>query len=173
MLQRIAIWGRPWKPSSSEDKAHPEDIQDLSRHCLRKFHKDSASRAPSLRREAVKFLEKQPWPGNVRELENAVRRAVLLAQGQPIGVNHVEQACEPLDQTGQRKRRAGEDTPTDLIARARNGEIDNAYARFINQAQLLIIKKAMAIGLGSKAKAARLLGIRRGTLRRKLRELGL
>jgi DNA-binding NtrC family response regulator len=156
-----------------ELKNHPEDIRDLVRYSLRKFHKDSASRAPSIWPQAVKFFEKQPWPGNVRELENAVRRAVLLAQGQPIGCDHVEQACEPLNPTTKDKRRAGVDTPTDLIERAKRGEAKNVHATVMGRAEESLIRKTMAHALGNKAKAARWLGLRRETLREKLRRYGI
>jgi two-component system, NtrC family, response regulator AtoC len=38
---------------------------------------------------ALLALERHPWPGNVRELRNVIERAVLLARGAPIGIEHV------------------------------------------------------------------------------------
>jgi len=155
---------------------HPEDILDLVRYFLGQIQQIEARGPLSIRREAVQFLEKQTWPGNVRELKNTVHGAVLHAEGEPIGLSHIELAYEPPKETAKDakdKRRAGGDSPTDLLERASSGEIGDAYHRYLGQEALRMIRKAMAVALGSKAKAAKLLGMRRGTLRQKLREFGL
>jgi len=58
-----------------------EDIRPLAEHFL-ELARDEVGRGPeSLSRAAVAALERYPWPGNVRELENAIHRAVALADG--------------------------------------------------------------------------------------------
>ena len=66
-----------------------EDIPLLVEHFLHK-HRFSVSSPPSrITDEALKVLEKHDWPGNVRELENAIERAVVMAQGGIITSQHL------------------------------------------------------------------------------------
>jgi two-component system, NtrC family, response regulator AtoC len=66
-----------------------EDIPLLVEHFLHK-HRFSVSSPPSrITDEALKSLERHDWPGNVRELENAIERAVVMAQGGIITSQHL------------------------------------------------------------------------------------
>jgi DNA-binding NtrC family response regulator len=69
----------------------PEDIPDLVRHFLARFCAEEGKRIRAVAPEAVALLRTYPWPGNVRQLENAVFRAVVLAETDQIGVNEFPQ----------------------------------------------------------------------------------
>ena len=69
-----------------------EDIPDLVRYFLRKHGPALGNAEPSIHPDAIEFLRAQPWPGNVRELENAVRKALLLAQNYTLGPDHFQSA---------------------------------------------------------------------------------
>src|SRR5262245_32825550 len=69
----------------------PEDIPDLARHFLARFCAEEGKRIGAITSDAVKLLHAYPWPGNVRQLENAVFRAVVLAEGDEIGVGEFPQ----------------------------------------------------------------------------------
>jgi len=56
------------------------DIPLLAQHFLRKYAALNAKDARSLSDDALALLLRQPWPGNVRQLENAIERAVVLAE---------------------------------------------------------------------------------------------
>ena len=152
---------------------HPEDIRDLVRHFLRKFQKESSIGALSIGQEAVEFFQMQSWPGNVRELENVVHRAVLEAQGQPITLAHAEAACKSRNQMAKGERRAGRDTPTDLLERAKRGEVKNVHARVIEQEERYLFMRAMSESKGNQSIVAQWLGITRATLRARLRRFGM
>src|SRR4029453_3423187 len=62
-----------------------EDIPDLVRHFLARFAAEEGKRVRSVSGEALALLGRHRWPGNVRQLENAVFRAVVLAEGDGIG----------------------------------------------------------------------------------------
>ena len=64
----------------------PEDIPELTRHFLARFAAEEGKRVPRISAEAVALLNGYRWPGNVRQLENAVFRAVVLAEGDEIGI---------------------------------------------------------------------------------------
>src|SRR5438552_10862297 len=61
-----------------------EDIPELVSFFLRQHVAELGAIGSTIGPEAMKFLELQPWPGNVRELRNLVRKALLVAHGQPI-----------------------------------------------------------------------------------------
>src|SRR3954469_14657264 len=64
----------------------PEDVPELVRHFLARFAAEEAKRVTGLSAEALTLLSTYRWPGNVRQLENAVFRAVVLADGSEIGI---------------------------------------------------------------------------------------
>src|SRR3954468_19643127 len=57
----------------------PEDIAELARHFLARFAAEEGKRITRMSAEALSLLAAYRWPGNVRQLENAVFRAVVLA----------------------------------------------------------------------------------------------
>jgi DNA-binding NtrC family response regulator len=63
----------------------PEDIPDLARHFLARFCAEEGKRIRAITPDALRLLYAYAWPGNVRQLENAVFRAVVLAEGDEIG----------------------------------------------------------------------------------------
>jgi DNA-binding NtrC family response regulator len=69
----------------------PEDIPDLVRHFLVRFAAEEGKRIRTVTSAALGLLNAHPWPGNVRQLENAVFRAVVLADGDEIGAGEFPQ----------------------------------------------------------------------------------
>src|SRR6201999_3196091 len=63
-----------------------EDVPDLIRHFLLRFAAEEGKRVRAVSAEAMRLLTGFAWPGNVRQLENAIYRAVVLAEGEEIGV---------------------------------------------------------------------------------------
>jgi len=62
-----------------------EDIPDLTRHFLARFAAEEGKRIRSISADVVRLLTTYHWPGNVRQLENAVFRAVVLAETDDLG----------------------------------------------------------------------------------------
>ena len=60
------------------------DILLLAEHFLKKFSAEVGKPGLGISRKALKLLYEYAWPGNIRELENAIQRAVLMADGQAI-----------------------------------------------------------------------------------------
>lgn len=71
-----------------------EDIPLLVTHFLRKFESSS-----EVSMEAFTALKNYSWKGNVRELENVIERAVLLAHGGEIALNHLPEQFQQLGAT--------------------------------------------------------------------------
>ncbi len=150
-----------------------DDIPVLVQHFLRKYAAEFSMELPTISAEALALLQAEPWPGNVRELENIARRLLLAARGLSIDADAVRQTLagrriEPMVAGESLAGRAA-----DLLARAKNGELNDAYEVLLGEAERELLGQAIALAEGNQAKAARWLGLSRLTLREKLKQLGL
>jgi len=125
-----------------------DDIPVLAQHFLRKFAARMRKPVAELSREAMQKLCNYPWPGNVRELENALERAVALS------LDHEIAAAELPDHLRQHR------------APALSG---NARPSLKEMEQRYILETVEHCG-NNYDEAARVLGIGRTTLWRKLKE---
>ncbi|HEV3371705.1 MAG TPA: sigma-54 dependent transcriptional regulator [Xanthobacteraceae bacterium] len=74
----------------------PEDIAELVRHFLARFAAEEGKPIRAISGEALALLANYRWPGNVRQLENAVFRAVVLAETDEVGVGEFPQIVTQL-----------------------------------------------------------------------------
>jgi DNA-binding NtrC family response regulator len=72
-------------------RARLEDIPELTRHFLTRIAAEEGKRVRGVSADALALLAGHRWPGNVRQLENAIFRAVVLADGEEIGINEFPQ----------------------------------------------------------------------------------
>ena len=77
-------------------RERPQDIPDLARHFLARFCAEEGKRIRHISPDALGLLAAYRWPGNVRQLENAVFRAVVLAEGDSIGAGEFPQISAQL-----------------------------------------------------------------------------
>ena len=68
-----------------------DDIPELTRHFLTRIAAEEGKRIRSISAHGLALLAAYHWPGNVRQLENAIFRAVVLADGDEIGANEFPQ----------------------------------------------------------------------------------
>ena len=129
-----------------------QDIPLLVGHFLEKLSRDSGS-ARNMSPEAMKILLAYDWPGNVRELEHCLERACALNSGPEI---------HPTD------------LPSGISGRGHAVAPANGSAKIvpISELEKQTILEAIAQLNGDKLLAARLLGIGKTTLYRKLKEYG-
>ncbi|HVE77530.1 MAG TPA: sigma-54 dependent transcriptional regulator [Gemmatimonadaceae bacterium] len=107
-------------------------------------------RGATLGTGALRALAAYHWPGNIRELKNALWRAAILAEGRPIGTEHLGLP--------------GSDSPA-AVSRDPDGVLT------IEEAERRAIVRALEHTRGNKARAAQMLGIARSTLNEKVRRL--
>jgi DNA-binding NtrC family response regulator len=72
-------------------RERPTDIPALTRHFLARFAAEEGKRVSTITADALRLLTAFRWPGNIRQLENAVFRAVVLAEGDTLGVEEFPQ----------------------------------------------------------------------------------
>jgi serine/threonine-protein kinase PknK len=142
-LEVIAIEAPPLR-------ARPGDIPLLVEHVLARV---AGERPPRLTRGALRALELHAWPGNIRELENALARAVALG-GEVIDVDDLPE--------GMARARAARPAalPDQLTLKPAIAALERAY-----------LDAALARASGNQTVAARLLGLSRFGLQKKLRRL--
>lgn len=135
------------------------DVVLLARHFIRVLSQEMGRPAPAVSPEALHLLESHPFPGNVRELRNMIERALIQSGGREIQPVHIEfldvGLRQPLVGCGAHAALAAETLPLDLAA-----------------AEQAIIRRAMQTANGNVSEAARLLGINRSKLNRKLAAMG-
>jgi len=140
--------------------------------------------------DALALLSACRWPGNVRQLENAVFRAVVLADGEEIGVNDFPQlaanvdpdaaAAQPMIEPSPAMAASWPDAcePADapgLTMPAASLRLIDAQgeARPLDEIEREVIRFAISHYRGQMSEVARRLRIGRSTLYRKLESLGL
>ena len=127
----------------------PEDIGLLAHHFLGRFAQKYGRGLSGFDQSAVQAMERHDWPGNVRELTHAVERAVLMADGDTIRIDHLGLAPEA----------AGAAVSLDDMS--------------LDEVEKILIGKALRRFDGNVSKAAEALGLSRGALYRRLEKHGL
>jgi two-component system response regulator HydG len=144
-------------------RSRREDIPLLTAHFLDRISREQGSKYV-LSDEALRTMMRYDWPGNVRELENAVERACALSSGPVL---HLGDLPTQLQQEGLTVHRAA--LPSVEAEAAADTPKVTALADLEREAILGAIQTLH----GDKLKAARLLGIGKTTLYRKLKEYGI
>jgi len=178
-----------------------EDIRLLAEYFLQKIAAHKHLPAPRLSEDAVRLLESYNWPGNVRELENTIQRACVLATSEvllpkdiPLGTVEIGEA--PLQPVSQA---SAEGAPTPLspppgipslnhqAPPASSAPLDTKgavevlleAAKADEELQLLpwlereFTIAAMQMTRGNQLKAAKLLGVTRATLRKRIERFSI
>lgn len=159
-----------------------DDISELARHFLENAHREGLP-LRTLDKSAQDWLRQYPWPGNVRELENLMRRLAALARDDVITAGAIEvelkeSISEPdLYATPQAGQGLGESVEQHLARYfATFGQDlppDGLYDRIVQEVERPLLLMSLAATRGNQIRAARLLGLNRNTLRKKLTDLGI
>jgi DNA-binding NtrC family response regulator len=129
-----------------------EDIPALCSYFLQKYNRDFDKQVKGFADEVMERLMHYPFPGNVRELENVVERAVILCEDRTVRTGH-------------------------LPDRFRSGGLPQRQPRgrsgFVTLAELEAdyIQEVLEATGGNKSESAKILGINRASLWRKLKRL--
>lgn len=131
-----------------------ESIPDFVRQFIKDANAELNRNVTSISGEALSEFSSYTWPGNVRELRNAVRRAVLLCEGEKIETVGFSLGCgiPPLNT---------------------NGETGNSFGASTRNAEREIIVQALEQNNGNKTKTAKMLKMNIRTLYRKIKALNI
>jgi DNA-binding NtrC family response regulator len=165
-----------------------EDIPALIDHFIARFNVEEGKRVAGCSGETLALLCAFDWPGNVRQLENAVYRAIVLADApflQPHDFPAISGVAAsllpPLGEVDRGDSRETEgapdagavldlpplpDTPIRILD-------ERGHLRTLEEIERDLIQHAIEVYAGHMSEIARRLGIGRSTLYRKVREQGL
>jgi two-component system nitrogen regulation response regulator GlnG len=155
-----------------------DDISLLVNYFLEKIAREQQRPPKSIAASVIKTLGKYHWPGNVRELENAIRRAHVMAKGDAILRGDL-----PPEISGQGGGGAtplpiavGEATSTDTTALARQlfqWARRDPKLKIIPAIERELVIQALKETGNNQVHAAKLLGITRATLRKRIEKFGI
>ena len=131
-----------------------EDVALLAAHFLNLFATEMGIKAPRLGAEALAALEDYHFPGNVRELKNVIERALIESGGGEIRPGHLH-----FIPVGGEAPPSVKQNKTSAVA---------ALPLNLEEAENLLIQRALAQTNGNIAEAARLLGVHRTRIYRKI-----
>ena len=139
-----------------------EDIPALVHHLLDRINEKVHKRVTRVPPEVLEHLTRLPWRGNVRELENVLTRAVVLSPGEVLLSDNLPALPEADG--------AGVEPPPSLPF-----SLDRDQSSFptLEQAERILILRALEASHGHKGKTCEMLGISRPTLERKLQRYGV
>jgi DNA-binding NtrC family response regulator len=172
-------------------RARRDDIPELARHFLTRIAAEEGKRVRGISAQAMALLAAYRWPGNVRQLENAVFRAVVLAEGDELGVDEFPQiasqissdalAVQPLIEPSpamvaswpEPERPVGRDASPLTSVHSLPLTDPQGDVRPLDDIERDTIRFAISHYRGQMSEVARRLHIGRSTLYRKLEGLGL
>jgi len=176
-----------------------DDVPELVRHFIARFAAEEGKRIDGIEAEALAMLKCYSWPGNIRQLENAVFRAVVLADQPMLTVSefpqiaaHVQGYRVTVPPAPAPKANApriegpvmlGETSvgPVTMQVPSANGGVtvgipalsEEGDIRSLEAVEADMIRLAFGRYRGRMTEIAKRLGIGRSTLYRKMREIGL
>jgi len=130
-----------------------EDIPLLVAHFFQKYNKRVKKKVADISPRALKALKEYDWPGNIRELENTVERAIVLSQGDGIGLEDLMYHGIGAGATALSSLSGNSNTLADM---------EKEYIKAVLKAQS-----------GNKTRTAEILGIDRKTLWAKIKKFKL
>ena len=160
-----------------------EDIPLLVNYFLKKIAQAQKQAPKSISEEALEFLMRHSWPGNVRELENVIQRAIVVTKGDVIlALDLPVSVLQNLPRPVQSGPSAVPVAATAEQAEGPSGDPDftaisktlfqwarlNASLKVLPAVERELIINALAETKGNQVQAAKLLGITRATLRKRV-----
>jgi len=158
-------------------RARIEDIPLLAEYFLSRIANQQHRPLLQLSGEAIKVMQAYPWPGNVRELQNTMQRAcvlaasdVLLPKDLPLGQVSIttDTAAEALGAGPAKAALSVEEASEALFSALTREEGDRELLPWLEED---FTRRAMELTGNNQVKAAKLLGITRATLRKRLERM--
>jgi DNA-binding NtrC family response regulator len=152
-----------------------DDVLLLLDNSLRKLRRELGKDVQGISPDALDILTSYHWPGNVRELEAVVRQALLQTTGSVILPDFLPEsvrfAHSEVISVSADNAPASDLEP--FIAHCLHGKSHDIYAEAVEVMERYVLTRVLLHTEGNQSQAAKLLGITRGSLRKKIRSLHL
>jgi len=148
-------------------RSRPEDIRLLAEYFLQRISHKKHRPLIKLSEESARMLEAYPWPGNVRELENTIERASVLATADVLLPKDIPLG-EPVAKAPEAAGSAAAPTLADAVDLLFTEAATSPDMALLPWLESEFTTRAMARTGNNQARAAKMLGISRATLRKRL-----
>ena len=157
-----------------------QDIRELSEHFVAKGIEVGLP-VRGLSETAMEALREYHWPGNVRELENVIRRLMVLSTDEVVQRSTVDLLLRETsfaDSPGPIARM----TVGEAVRSYAEGELESVedidtindlYSRMLERAEKALIETVLSATSGNQLRTAKILGVNRNTLRKRIRDLAV
>jgi two-component system nitrogen regulation response regulator GlnG len=160
-----------------------DDVPELVHHFFKRVQAEGLP-TKTLDTAAMALLRSHRWPGNVRELENLIRRLSALYSQEVIGADIVQKELTvAAAESGEGAGAVPDDESlgaaverhlrTYFAAHQDSLPSSGLYNRVLREIERPLIELSLAATRGNQIRAAKLLGLNRNTLRKKIRELDI
>jgi len=157
-----------------------EDLYFLVEYLLNKISENNYKSKKTVSPEALRKLEHYPFPGNVRELENILERAAVLSYESTIHINEIILSSKSFENklVYSEEKEDISSNESSCLSQWISEQIENENEEFIHKKIINIIDKELINQIlkktfYNKSKTARILGLNRITLDKRLKELNL
>lgn len=152
-----------------------DDIEELASYFMLRSAKSLKTEQKILSKDVLSYFSTLEWQGNVRQLENVCHWLTVMVAGNTVNISDLPSELQsPSDQSssfqGQAKWSNG--LEQDIKGRILEGK-ENIYETYIEMVEKILIEKALEHTKRRKIDAARILGIGRNTITRKINELDI
>ena len=155
-----------------------EDLALLTDYFLRRFSRELGKNVQTIDPETMEKLQRYRWPGNIRELQSVLKQSLLQATG-PVLLPEFLPAFLRTGDTQSPSAVPGSAVAAPagqwerFITDRLSSSSENLYAEWLAVTDRLLLTRVLRHTGGNQVQAARILGITRGTLRAKIRALGI
>jgi two-component system nitrogen regulation response regulator GlnG len=157
------------------------DLPLLAEHYLRRYNRELGKSVQSIATESMELMRQYAWPGNVRELQSVIKNALLRATGPVLLPDFLpaDRLRGTADSTARPLGSSGADEPISVpeweqfISGRLDAGTENLYDEWLAVTDRLLLERVLRHTAGNQVHAAKILGITRGTLRAKIRALGI
>ncbi len=148
-----------------------DDISLLIEHYVRRFGRELGKTVHEISPDTLEVLKSYPWPGNVRQLQSVLKQSLLRMSGSVLLPDFLPATVR--EQTGHAEPGRGSFDWDEFVGGRIASSSENLYAEALERMEREVVVRILQHTSGNQLQAARILGITRGSLRTKIRTLGI
>jgi DNA-binding NtrC family response regulator len=149
-----------------------DDLTMLVQHYVRRFSRELGREVQTVSPEALETLRRYSWPGNIRELQSVLKLALLHAAGTVL-LQEFLPSLSTFSESKGTELTTPEGPLEAFIEQQIAAGAENLYEDCLRRLERLLLTRVLQHTHGNQVQAAKILGITRGSLRTKIRDLGI
>ncbi len=146
------------------------DIPALAEHFLEQAALEMGLEVKTLRPETVNLLKSQPWPGNVRQLQNVCQQLCVMAPGEQVFPEDLPAELSSAPGSGGAEGGRWQEQLRGWVRKALQADQADLMSTVRDEMEQVLFDEALDYTGGKRVDAAKVLGVGRNTLTRKLKD---